>query len=89
MNYFNNKIFKFGIFVFCSNLFFGSKTGYSLEENKVVIIFRYDDYYIINKKDDLSKLYIEKKILEIFNEYKVPLTIGVVPNSEPLGPNGL
>ncbi|MDI6792377.1 MAG: DUF2334 domain-containing protein [bacterium] len=49
-------------------------------KSKTVIIFRYDDYHADREGIDATKSQIEYRILDIFTKYKVPLTIGIVPN---------
>lgn len=45
-----------------------------------VVIFRYDDYHADRGAQDASKSQIERRLLDIFSRYNVPLTMGVVPN---------
>lgn len=45
-----------------------------------VVVFRYDDYHADRGAQDASKSQIERRLLDLFSRYHVPLTMGVVPN---------
>lgn len=67
-------------------LVFSSKiNAYAYNEDKTVVTFRYDDYHVFRTgSESVAKLTVEKEMLEIFNKYDVPLTIGVIPRGEPI-----
>ena len=70
------KIYLRNLILFISTLIllFGiSSYFYVLINQEIILVFRLDDY------SNRSSIKIEKYIINIFREHKIPLTIGVIP----------